>query len=103
MEKNEIKEIYFSKIITEEEVMEAAESTGFIQRKGGKIHPFDFITVLIFRLATSVPPSLRLMTSLLMKPASRSGIHQKFTERAVSFLQCCLQTVIAKRIAQNRN
>jgi hypothetical protein len=58
--------------------------------------------VLVFRLATSVPPALRLITSLLNTYVSRSGIHQRFSEKATEFLKRCLQIIIIKRIMSDQ-
>jgi hypothetical protein len=97
-----IESIDFTKIISHEEIQKAAKETGFLKRSGGKINPFDFFMVLVFRLATSVPPALRLITSLLEKPVSRTGIHKKFTEKAVDFFKRCLQIILAKQIVENQ-
>ena len=93
MNTNENIEIKLSEILTREEVNAIAKKTGFFQR-AGKICPFDFLMVLIFRLAVSYPPALRLMVSFLEKSVSRSGLHQRFTEKAAEFVKCCLQTII---------
>ncbi len=103
MENTKIENLDFTKIITRNEIQQVARETGFIQRAGGKINPFDFLMVLVFRLATSVPPALRLIVSLLEKPVSRTGIHKKFTEKAVKFFERSLQIIIAKQIVSSHS
>lgn len=98
---NEIMKLKLSEILTPEEIDAVAKETGFVQRKS-KIDPFDFLTVLIFRLATSYPPALRLMVSLLEKYVSRSGLHQRFTEKAVAFVKRCLQVIILKQTMKDQ-
>jgi len=100
MDTNENIEIKLSEILTREEVNAIAKKTGFFQR-AGKICPSDFLMVLIFRLAVSYPPALRLMASLLEKNVSRSGLHQRFSEKAAEFVRCCLQTIIAKQTTKD--
>jgi len=88
------------RIITPQEVYKIAMETKFVQRGGGKIDPVDFLMTLVFRLATSIPPGLRLITSLLNVQVSRSGVHQKFTEKCCLFFRRCLQLVMLKRVSQ---
>jgi len=90
-----------SEILTYEEIKEIAIKTGFFQRTG-KICPFDFLMTLIFKLAASYPPALGLMASFLEKHVSRSGLHQRFSEKAAEFVQCCLQAVIVKQTMKNQ-
>lgn len=92
------KRLDLSKIITPNEVYKIARETGFVQRAGGKINPFDFLMTLVFRLSTSIPSALELIISLLNIDISRSGIHQRFTEKTTLFLKCCLQVIMVKRI-----
>lgn len=89
-----------SKIITPEEVYKIAKETKFIQRSGGKINPFDFFMTLVFRMSSSIPPGLRLITSILNMQVSRSAVHQKFTEKGCLFFKRCLQIIMLKRILQ---
>jgi hypothetical protein len=93
-----MKDIDFAKIITHQEVYKAARETKFVKRAGGKIDPFDFLTAMVFRLATSVAPGLGLICSLLKKKVSRQGVDQKFTEQACSFFKRCLQIIMMKAI-----
>lgn len=101
MDTNENMKLKLSEILTIEEINAIAKKTGFFQRTG-KICPFDFLMVLVFRLAVSYPPALRLMASLLEKNVSRSGLHQRFTEKAAEFIKCCLQTIIVKQTMKNQ-
>ena len=101
MDTNENMKLKLAEILTREEINAIAKKTGFFQRTG-KICPFDFLMVLIFRLAVSYPPALRLMASLLEKNVSRSGLHQRFTEKAAEFVKCCLQTIIAKQTMKDQ-
>ncbi len=101
MDTNENMKLKLTEILTREEINAIAKKTGFFQRTG-KICPFDFLMVLIFRLAVSYPPALRLMASLLEKNVSRSGLHQRFTEKAAEFVKCCLQTIIAKQTMKDQ-
>jgi hypothetical protein len=93
-----LKELNLSEITSTTEVYEAARKTGFVKRAGGKINPFDFLMTLVFRLATPIPPALRLISSLLEIPVSRSGLHQKFNAKATEFFKCCLQMIMVKAI-----
>jgi len=54
-----MKKIDMSKIITPEEVYQAARETGFLKRVGGKINPFDMLMTLVFRMSQVLPPALR--------------------------------------------
>ncbi|QTA79722.1 Transposase DDE domain-containing protein [Desulfonema limicola] len=101
MDTSENIKLKLSEILTREEVNAIAKKTGFFQRTG-KICPFDFLMVLIFRLAVSYPPALRLMVSFLEKNVSRSGLHQRFSEKAAEFVKCCLQTIIAKQTMKDQ-
>jgi len=101
MNTNENMKLKLSEILTVEEINDIAKKTGFFQRTG-KICPFDFLMVLIFRLAASYPPALRIMASLLEKNVSRSGLHQRFTEKAADFVKCCLQTIIVKQTMKDQ-
>ncbi len=91
----------FSKIITPNEVYKVARETKFVQRAGGKINAFDFLMTLVFRLATSNPPALELITSFLNTYVSHSGVHQKFTEKATVFFRRCLQMILLKRMLES--
>ena len=95
-----MKKIDFTKIITPQEVYKAARETKFMQRAGGKIDPLDFLMTMVFRLATSTAPGLRLITSLLNKRVSRSGVQQRFTEKGCAFFRRCLQIIMMKRILE---
>lgn len=95
-----MKQIDFSKIITPHEVYKAARETKFMQRAGGKIDPFDFLMTMVFRLATSTAPGLGLITSLLNKTVSRSGVNQRFTEQCCVFFRRCLQIIMMKIILE---
>jgi len=95
-----MKKIDFTKIITPLEVYKAAKETKFMQRAGGKIDPLDFLMTMVFRLATSTAPGLRLITSLLNKKVSREGVQQRFTEKGCAFFRCCLQIIMMKRISE---
>ena len=101
MDTNENMKLKLSEILSREEINAVAQKTGFFQRTG-KICPFDFLMVLIFRLAVSYPPALRLMVSLFEKNVSRSGLHQRFTEKAAAFVKCCLQTIIVKQTMKDQ-
>jgi len=101
MDTNENIRLKLSEILTREEVNAIAKKTGFFQRIG-KICPFDFLMMLIFRLAASYPPALRVMASLLEKDVSISGLHQRFSEKAAEFVRCCLQTIIAKQTMKDQ-
>lgn len=79
-----------------------ARETKFVQRSGGKIEPFDFLMVLVFRLATSLPVGLGLMTTMLNKAVSRSGLHQRFNGRTVIFIRRCLQLIMLNRLLEAR-
>lgn len=85
-------------IITPDEIESIAKETGFIRRLR-KINPFDFLITLVFRLVLPVPAGLRQIVSLLDKDISRSGLNQKFTEKAVDFMKKCLHVMISKQIA----
>lgn len=93
-----MKRLDLSKIITPKEVYKIARETKFVQRAGGKIDPYDFLMTLVFRLATSTPPGLRLIASLLNKRVSREGVHQRFTDKAALFFKRCLQLIMLGRI-----
>ena len=88
-------------IITPEEVISAAREVGFLKRNGGKIDPFDFLMALVFRMSQSFPPALNTIISFLKKPVSRSGLHQKFTDKAVSFFRRCLELIMVKQLMQS--
>jgi len=95
-----MKSIDFAKIITPQEVCKAARETKFVQRAGGKIDPFDFLTAMVFRLTNSVAPGLGLISSLLKKKVSRQGVGQKFTEQSCLFFRQCLQIIMKKSLLQ---
>ncbi|MDM8516893.1 IS4 family transposase [Desulfobacterales bacterium HSG16] len=99
MFENKSQEQYLAKFITPEEANSIARETGFVQRSGGKINPYDFLIAMIFRLSTSVPPALKLIGSFLNFDISSSGIHQRFSSKATSFFKSCLQLIIMKQLA----
>ena len=96
--KDEKKTIDFDKVITKDEVRTLATQTGFVQRSGGKIDPYEFLLILIFRSLTSVPPGLGLLTSFLNLLVSREALHQKFNKRTEKFLGRCLALILSRRI-----
>ena len=85
-------------LITPEETFAAAKESGFLKRSGGKINPFDFLMTLVFRMSHSFPPALSTIISFLKIPVSRSGLHQKFTEKATCFFRRCLDTIMVKQL-----
>lgn len=87
-----------SEIITTKEVYKIARKTGFVKRAGGKINPFDFLMTLVFRLSTPIPSALELISSLLNTNVSRSGIHQRFTDKSTLFFRCCLQLIMSRQL-----
>ena len=89
-------------IITPDKVVEAAREVGFLKRNGGKIEPFDFLMSLVFRMSQSVPPALSAIISYLKKPVSRSGLHQKFTDKATCFFRRCLEHIMVKQFMQSK-
>jgi len=93
-----MKRVDLCNIITQSEVHKIARETGFVQRAGGKIDTFDFLMTLVFRLASSTPSGLGLIISFLTSKVSRSGIHQRFTEKAVLFFRRCLQVIMLKQM-----
>lgn len=86
-----------SKTLTREEVNKIAKESKFKQREGGKIDPYDFLLTLVYRFSGPISPALRLITSLLKKHVSRSGVHQRYTERGSLFFRECLQLLLLKR------
>src|SRR3990172_2031165 len=95
-----MKKIDMSKIITPEEVYQAARETGFLKRVGGKINPFDMLMTLVFRMSQVLPPALSLIISFMKTKVSRSGLHQRFTEKASLFFRRCLQLIMIKRLME---
>jgi len=95
-----MKKIDMSEIITPEEVYQAARETGFVKRGGGKINPFDMLMTLVFRMSQVLPPALSLIISFMKTKVSRSGLHQRFTEKASLFFKRCLQIIMIKRLME---
>lgn len=95
-----MKKIDMSEVITPEEVYQAARETGFVKRGGGKINPFDMLMTLVFRMSQVLPPALSLIISFMKTKVSRSGLHQRFTEKASLFFKRCLQIIMIKRLME---
>ena len=95
-----MKKIDMSEVITPEEVYQAARETGFVKRGGGKINPFDMLMTLVFRMSQVLPPALSLIISFMKTKVSRSGLHQRFTEKASLFFRRCLQIIMIKRLME---
>ena len=95
-----MKKIDMSEVITPEEVYQAARETGFVKRGGGKINPFEMLMTLVFRMSQVLPPALSLIISFMKTKVSRSGLHQRFTEKASLFFRRCLQIIIIKRLME---
>jgi hypothetical protein len=95
-----MKKIDMSEVITPEEVFQAARETGFLKRVGGKINPFDMLMTLVFRMSQVLPPALSLIISFMQVKVSRSGLHQRFTEKASLFFRRCLQLIMIKRLME---
>ena len=95
-----MKKIDMSEIITPEEVYQSARETGFVKRRGGKIAPFEVIMTLVFRMSQVLPPALSLIISFMEIKVSRSGLHQRFTEKASLFFKRCLQLIMIKRLME---
>lgn len=52
-------------LITNEEIIEIAKTTKFTQRSTGKICPVEFLYILMFKVFSSNPLSLGLITIFL--------------------------------------
>lgn len=92
----EIIKVKLNEILTRKEVYKIAKETCFLQRLR-ILCPFNFLMTLIFRFLSSYPPALRLMGSILEINISRSGLSQRFTEKAAAFVKRCLQEIILKQ------
>jgi hypothetical protein len=57
---------------------------------------------LVFRTAQPTAPALNLIISFLKEPVSRSGLHQKFTDKAAKFFKKLLETIIVKQVSRNK-
>ena len=93
-----ISKIDVSNLISHKEVLACARETGFVRRAGGKINPCEFLFALMFRGMASVPVGLGLLTSFLNSLVTRTGVHNKFNERAVEFFRSCLSRILLKRL-----
>lgn len=72
-----------------------------MQRRSGKIDPYEFLLVFVFRSLTSVPLGLGLLTSFLNKLVSRPAIHQRFHKKTELFFAKCLSLILTKRLLHN--
>lgn len=55
---------------------------------------------LVFRMSQVLPPALSLIISFMKTKVSRSGLHQRFTEKASLFFRRCLQIIMIKRLME---
>ena len=85
-------------MISKDEVKKLAIQTGFVKRRSGKIDPYEFLLVLVFRSLASVPPGLGLLTSFLNLLVSRVALHQRFNKRTEKFFGQCLSLILSRRL-----
>lgn len=89
-----------SALLSPEEVREAALQAGFTKRPGGKLDPHAFLMAMVFRLLSSTPPSLALLTTFMNCVMSRPSLHSRFGKAAEELFRRCLQIIILKRVGK---
>jgi hypothetical protein len=76
-----------------------AKSTGFIKRQRS-LSARDFLVLMTIGQLGIKHPSLAAMVDAIKSRISREGLHQRFDESAVRYIQTCSQYILKQRISQ---
>lgn len=76
-----------------------ARATRFVVRSSNKLTPYDFIVLMTVGQLGLRHPSLAAMVQAIGAKLSREGLHERFTARAVLFMQQCLNRALHHKIS----
>lgn len=74
-----------------------ARATQFVRRRG-QLTPYEFVVLMTVGQSSMRHPSLSAMVQAIEAKLSRQGLHDRFTPRAVGFMQACLSETLRHKL-----